>query len=335
MPIYPNLDEFARGIALGRSRRSIARTLAILLPGLPIAATTAAKGKRGSGGKSKPKAKGKKGKQPARPQNPAPPPLEGPPDPCDATWPGENQQGDRDHCRFIRRQCPQGSGRHFCIRNGTKPDGTPTKVADCCNENQQCCGESCCDKDATCCAGRCCGAPPDFGCCGGRCYNLKVNHQHCGRCDNPCAPDEECVNATCVAKPTTCSSGARAVGKDGDCGETCWTGGPVCPGVPGDCCPAGTTCCDGYCAYTNIDEHNCGACGRQCRRPGGSQNEYCLEGECVCVVPGAVWADACGGCADLVNFHCCGNGYACRHTHDCVVLTVDGSGPHYGCIGKS
>jgi hypothetical protein len=170
----------------------------------------------GTAGKKHAKGKGKKkgndnGKKPRTPE-PArratpPPSPDGPPaDECDAEWPGEDQQADRDWCRFIRRQCPPGGNREFCVVINTFE---PIHVA------------ACCDVGGVCCSNECCGGQdaPMMQCCDGVCINTDSDDFHCGGCDeSPCGPQQTCRNGTCECDSAKCPNGQRCIGGQCSCG---------------------------------------------------------------------------------------------------------------------
>jgi hypothetical protein len=54
-------------------------------------------------------------------------------------------------CELVCRQCDGDDPRPFCIVDGVKPDGTATKVARCCEADQECCGSDCCGPAGQCC----------------------------------------------------------------------------------------------------------------------------------------------------------------------------------------
>jgi hypothetical protein len=144
---------------------------------------------------------------------------------------------DRDYCEFICRQCDGDDPRQFCIVEGDPTD--PAKVAVCCAEGAECCGNSCC------------GGPQQPGrhCCDGKCINTNSNDAHCGGCDQPCSADKHCVNGSCVDR--------CADSQDVCCGISC--------GVERMCCPDASNAIGGFkCAHLPSDRDHCGACGNGC-----------------------------------------------------------------------
>jgi hypothetical protein len=166
----------------GISRREIARAGALLVTGHlmgAIASSAAAGNKRKKKGRmGKGKGNGKKPNKPNKPSKPKPPAE---PDICDTTWPGEDQQADRDWCRFIRRQCPPGGSRDFCII-----ELELDRAANCCEEGSTCCGGWCCAADEQCRDNQCvCEAPDCARACsdddcqqGQRCVDGEGNYCH-------------------------------------------------------------------------------------------------------------------------------------------------------------
>jgi hypothetical protein len=275
MPISPNFDEFSRAVALGRSRRSLARSLAILLPGLSIPATTVGKGKGGSGRKSKPKAKGKKSKKQNRPR----PSCSG--GACTSQFVLPDNQ---EYCEFICRQCDADDDpRHFCIvaADPSDPDN-PMKIAVCCDEGEVCCddyccpegraccgGTSCCREGHTCCHGYCCGTNnPWTACCDGTCVSTENHHDHCGACGNACLPN-----------------------------EVCYMGGCVCTRDCEDECPPSLTRCGFHCVDIKTDPNHCGGC--YYHNPNGLK---CCDGNLCTYVNGV----CCGGTCYPEGWPSCG-----------------------------
>jgi hypothetical protein len=287
-----------------RSRRAAMGSLALLLPGLLLGGRDAAAqkgGKSGGGGggkggggdkKGKKGNKGKKRKRAKKP-NPAATCSEGA---CAAEPEWAGRPGQIGHCESICRLCDGGDSREFCIRDGTKPDGTPTKVAVCCEEGEKCCGASCCPEGRvccggdqccregyTCCGGYCCGTnDPYTACCDGWCMNTLSANNHCGFCGNACGAGELCVAGSCVC--------------NGDCDD--------------DECPDLLTLCSGRCVRTQTDPTNCGSCSNSC---GGGGRE-CINGTCQCPTDYPVECPA--GCYEE-GFQCCANGLACEPGSQC------------------
>lgn len=254
-------------------RTAVGGLIAALGPTAPaLGGSQRGKSKGRSGSKTKPKAKGKKGKRSARPN---------PPDICDTTWPDAD---NREHCRFIREQCAGDDPREFCIRDGVKPDGAPTKVAVCCAEGETCCdasccpkghaccrgehGDTCCREDQTCCGGFCCGTnKPSAACCDGQCVDTDYHRGHCGSCGNACSATEYCEVGKCF------------------CAHDC------------DECPAGLTWCGDRCVDTKSNSEHCGGC--YAFNPNGLK---CCDGNLCTYINGV----CCGGTCYPEGWPSCG-----------------------------
>src|SRR5215203_3158975 len=181
-------DRFHRTLIAQAPRRGLLSSAAALVAGLGLGGpqATAGKGKvqRQANGKNQPRKKRNKKNKKNNP--PSPPPIQPPPPPpgdlpniCDTTWP---DQANRDHCRFIREQCPAGGDRQFCIQfNRTNED----KYATCCPPSAECCGVECCRLDAGnlgqhCSEGHCCPVGTEW-CAGVRgCVDTNWDREHCG-----------------------------------------------------------------------------------------------------------------------------------------------------------
>ncbi|MGE0790122.1 MAG: hypothetical protein AB7S26_30895 [Sandaracinaceae bacterium] len=78
--------------------------------------------------------------------------------------------------------------------------------------------------------------------CDASCVDVAIDHERCGRCDNPCAATQFCLRGRCVGCPESVC-GDRCTRPSDDplaCGGTC--GGPACPGdqaCSGGSCVAG------------------------------------------------------------------------------------------------
>jgi hypothetical protein len=171
--------------------------------------------------------------------------------------------------------------------------------------------------------------------CDGVCRDTAFDARHCGRCNNACAPTQECVRGACVMAPcvtplVACAGDCVDTSSDnlhcGACGCRC-PPGAVCSG--GNCvvgCAAGLTACGrttcggedagpgAYCVDPQTDTRNCGRCGEVC--PDG---QLCSAGRCV--MPCASGFTLCSStCRDLQTdlAHCglCGN--ACSSTQTCT-----------------
>jgi hypothetical protein len=254
-------DILSKAATVTPTRRRFARALAALVPGLLLgneAGTVAAKQKkRGNGGKkgsskNTNKNKGKHKDRPApAPSDEGPPqPIVGPPDACEMQWPGPDQQGDRDHCRFIRGQCEVGVSRQFCIVEGDPTD--PAKVAVCCNEAAVCCGDRCCGDSRH---------PGRYQCCDGACVDTWNSNDHCGGCGD----EFKCLNGWGNGSHEVCVNGSCVCARELEG----WTRNDAC----GGCFPTNSSyyCCDAN-GYHCLITHDCIALGTN---PDGSTSYGC------------------------------------------------------------
>lgn len=156
-----------------------------------------------------------------------------------------------------------------------------------------------------------CDHVPGTNACGRDCVYLLTNPSHCGRCDNVCTGDQQCVEGTCTTCPSgsqDCGSGCTDLNVDanncGSCNNSC--GGAQCSA--GVCeCPGGGQLCGGECVARDNPMH-CGGCNSPC-----PELTNCVSGACQCA-PGL---EACGtGCADLqtdgANCGACGTDCAAQ-----------------------
>jgi len=82
------------------------------------------------------------------------------------------------------------------------------------------------------------------------CETALVTNEHCGACNNACAPGQSCLYDK-EASAYKCL------------------------------CPPGRTYCDGRCVDLATDDTNCGTCGNVCSQPGGRMYlGYCSRGTC-------------------------------------------------------
>ncbi len=81
---------------------------------------------------------------------------------------------------------------------------------------------------------------PDEVVCGLDCVRLATNPDHCGECDNVCAPDLACDR--------------------GDCRDDCRDGKDICAR---------------YCVDLEVDAMHCGGCGEAC-----AADEVCVDEAC-------------------------------------------------------
>jgi len=132
---------------------------------------------------------------------------------------------------------------------------------------------------------------------GGFCTDLQSDNANCGACGQPCQPLERCSAGKCGSGCTGgqtgcvpegggapfCASlqtdgyncggcnvhcGALEVCNAGACASECSSGQTTCASDAGDAGP-------GYCAWTQSDNLNCGACGVAC-----APLEACTSGAC-------------------------------------------------------
>src|SRR5215217_810785 len=88
----------------------------------------------------------------------------------------------------------------------------------------------------------------------------------CGGSCGSCATDQVCASGRCES---SCPSGQKV------CRDACIPNNQCC--TNDDCPAANPTCCGGVCVNAQIDERNCGICGRHC-----TVNEQCVGGQCLC-----------------------------------------------------
>lgn len=216
-------DTVSKQLVQESSRRRVARSLAVLLPGLTLAglAGTADARNRGKknggkqhrgGNKNHKRKSGRRGGRGGSPTDPGPggsgggpsdPGPVGPPDVCDTTFADAH---DQEYCKFIRGECSGFHAGEFCIAtNFSGKEGQ--NVAVCCDADQ-CCGSECCSLYVghQCCEGTCRHVDQDDNNCG-VCGKQCPIGQHCyaGRCENractgglDCPPGMPCVNGECT-----------------------------------------------------------------------------------------------------------------------------------------
>lgn len=152
--------------------------------------------------------------------------------------------------------------------------------------------------------------------CSGSCVDTATDVSNCGACGKACVAGQVCSSGTCAlacaggatkcdtacvdtkVDPNNCGAcgtkcGAGEVCSNGQCGLTCASPLTKC-GASAD---AGVT--QAFCANTQNDNDNCGACGTKC-----TGNKRCLAGACV---------DSCTTGAD------CGSGAAACTAGKCAV----------------
>lgn len=121
--------------------------------------------------------------------------------------------------------------------------------------------------------------------------------KNCGSCGNACAPNQECVDGTCICPPGTTRCGRRCVDLEVDV-DHCGACDNGCPGASDDTANGGPTCNGGRCGYVcykgfancdkrldngcevklSNDPRHCGACGTSCDRARG---QPCVDGVCL------------------------------------------------------
>lgn len=195
-------DELSVHLATDLSRRGIFR----VSRGLAAAAALATAGESSAGKKRKKKhGNGRKPKPKPQPQaNQSCSQGE-----CGRQWAGN--QAEIDYCEFICRQCDGNDLRDFCVIDAPDPV-VMDKVAICCAAPAACCDSACAD--------------------------LMRSKLHCGRCNNECPMDADCV--------------------DGECKAICGGGGVVCPLSPYYCCVPPNGCCNGVCMDLSNPSMQCG-----------------------------------------------------------------------------
>jgi hypothetical protein len=244
-------DSLHKTVIGSRSRREVAQSLALILPGLVLGVRETA---------------AKKPKKPARCGRRA----------CAAEWPQDKD--NRDACEKKCGRCR--IRKKFCIVEGDPRN--PARVATCCFEHQTCCplssgasfcadtrndrnhcgtcGHACAEGEL-CVHGLCaCGVPGGCDCpsglqrCSAECVDAQTNRNHCGICGNACADWEQCQGGECRG-----CIGASCCQAGGDFPDYC-----VAPNGIGNC------------RNTQRDWANCGACNNRCR-----DWEQCVSGRCV------------------------------------------------------
>lgn len=146
------------------------------------------------------------------------------------------------------------------------------------------CGKCCkkCDPGQVCQGGVCAGnCSEGLTRCNGSCVNLQTDSSNCGSCGNACTTGRTCQSGQCVCTGslTSCNGSCVNLQTDsnncGSCGNAC-TGGKTCQS--GQCvCGSGLTDCSGTCVNLQTDEDHCGSCGNSC-----AATETCQSGSCVC-----------------------------------------------------
>lgn len=246
-------------------------------------------------------------------------------------------QTDPHNCGHCGHHCA--TGEHCSRGVCTCPQGR-TKCGSACRElasdpnNCGACGHAC-GAGEVCSAGHCLTSCPSGTVnCNGGCVALGSDPNNCGACGHVCAAGMVCSSGACVSNcpsgTTNCSGACVTTGDDpancGACGTVC-TGGLAC--YQGACttCPSGTVNCGGRCVNTASDSANCGACGHACA-PG----QYCSGGACTGCPSGDVVCG--GGCCQGTG--CCGKSCQTVHSnglggnyYDCGTVGTPGNGATY------
>ncbi len=221
-----------------------------------------------------------------------------------------NTKVDEDNCGSCGNACASGQ---FCCGGDCSSEACGCRQCEesggtCCDEqctdistdplNCGACGHACDQGDRTECMDGICCAEGELNC-GGQCADPTRDEQHCTGCDVPCDPGETCCG-TCVdtdvsalhcggcdsacSPPDTCSDGRCCPPGTSNCGDECvdlQSDERYCANCDTSCSP-GETCCGGSCVDTELDNDNCGECGRTCASMGGLlQRELCCQGQCV------------------------------------------------------
>lgn len=167
--------------------------------------------------------------------------------------------------------------------------------------------------------------------CSGRCVNVGNDTAHCGRCDNACGADQQCLAGVCLADnvPLDYDAGSDS-GVGGSPGVLLPDGGILLPdgavidGSGGSTSGTGGSGDGPGCTPPYDNASNCGACGAACS-PGTPFCEQSSPGVFECVFRCADGLEQCGErCVDTVDnpAHCgeCDNRCAssiCRNSQ-CV-----------------
>ncbi|MCG8556515.1 MAG: DNRLRE domain-containing protein [Proteobacteria bacterium] len=262
---------------------------------------------------------------------------------CD---PGEGC--DNGHCVGRPQVCQPGHAD--C--DGDRSNGCEADLA---NSNEHC-GQCdlACPPDHGCRAGVCmfqapvC-APGWADCDGSRANGCEADTQndarHCGRCQQACAPGQQCSAGLCVLQPLSCPPGWADC--DGDRNNQCETNIQSDTRHCGNCgtvCLAGQLCSTGRCTaqpilctdgYANCDGNpanhcevalardpaHCGSCGIPC-----APDALCYDGSCLPVMcpPGLANCDGdriCEANVWMDPAHCGGCGTVCAPSQRCQMGT--------------
>jgi len=162
--------------------------------------------------------------------------------------------------------------------------------------------------------------PAGMALCADVCVDVLANSQHCGDCDQPCAPGEACSDGACTNQPF-CGDGVVQP----ELGEECDDG--VNSGLDGGCLPGcvlGSVCGDGIRGgIETCDDGNVASgdgCSASCYREAGwvcpTPGQPCVEVTSECPVPMLRCAGVCVNV--LVDAENCGTcGVACDDGEIC------------------
>jgi Cys-rich repeat protein len=121
------------------------------------------------------------------------------------------------------------------------------------------------------------------------------------RCEQGCKTGADCPSGVCLPNRS-----CQACTADSQCaaGNICQNG--TCVGACSATAPCGSgqTCCNGRCESLQVDEANCGACGRSC-----TANQACCAGACKSTTA----ASDCGGCGVTCTADQFCDGTACQN----------------------
>lgn len=191
---------------------------------------------------------------------------------------------DQTWCEIVCQQCDGDDPREFCIVEKLDPLA-PTKVAVCCAEGLECCGNTCCGPDR---------ATPSRRCCDGQCVDTDSDVLNCSQCGKRCPAGWECDGGECVCRRN-------------------------CP------CPAGRVSCNGQCCPPDswcFDERQC--CPDTYLPPDRVYTPSCAsiypEDQCI---PDSSFVCCEGfgcfvGATDPTDWVCCGTAAIPIHQRTCV-----------------
>ena len=315
------LDDIARAMAGGVSRRRALGRIAALLGGAAVAAAVPAIASADTDGDHG-----------------------GPCDEFCERLPKDQRDRCRDDAAHGHGPCydcgPKGSNNGLCggtcCANGG--DCLNGKCVNCASGQSLQCLAGCSSTGTPCAAGT--------TCCAGVCASTSTDADNCGACGNKCAAGQTCANGKCSGGTGGCSASAQCPSGDGCCNGRCVALNTTANcGACGNQCTAanGTAACtNGICAVgscnpgfgncdgvagngceTNLstDRRNCGVCGHQCTAANGTAG--CANGVCTVISCNAGFANCDGmagnGCETNVNTdlrNCGACGVVCGITAD-------------------